>query len=101
MKIGAQTMSSISELIMRVNPSNEGITQAESWSRKALDITTDTKTKLQLESRKLFSRTPGTDPVCELALAVNLFNIGVFREVSLLRLSGTNINIIRMLDGRR
>ncbi|KAF8633509.1 hypothetical protein AX15_001416 [Amanita polypyramis BW_CC] len=79
---GAQTMSTISELIMRANPSNEGIAQAESWSRKALDITTDTKKKLEQESRKWFSGVSGTDPVCEVALAVSLFNIGVLREMA-------------------
>jgi len=78
---GAQTMSSISDLIIRANPTSDGIAQAESWSRKALDITTDARNKLRQESSKWFIRTPETDPTCELALAVSLYNIGVFRAM--------------------
>ena len=78
---GAQTMSSISDLIIRVNPTSDGIVQAESWSRKALDITTDARSKLRQESSKWFSSTPKTDPTCEFALAVSLYNIGVLRAV--------------------
>ncbi|KAF8740058.1 hypothetical protein AX14_008965 [Amanita brunnescens Koide BX004] len=78
---GAQTMSSISDLIIRVNPTSDGIVQAESWSRKALDITTDARSKLRQESSKWFSSTPKTDPTCEFALAVSLYNIGVLRAM--------------------
>ena len=82
---GAQTMSSISDLIIRVNPTSDGIAQAESWSRKALDITNDTRDKLRHESSKWFSKSPKTDPACEFALAVSLYNIGVLRAVIIVR----------------
>ncbi|KAK2461282.1 hypothetical protein APHAL10511_006809 [Amanita phalloides] len=76
---GAQTMSSICELLMRVNPSTDGIAQAESWSRRALDITMDARNKLRRERTKW---TQEMDPICEVALAVSLFNIGVLREMA-------------------
>lgn len=78
-------MSSISDLIIRVNPTSDGIAQAESWSRKALDVTNDTRDKLRYESSKWFSKTPTTDPVCEFALAVSLYNIGVLRAVIIIQ----------------
>ncbi len=78
-------MSSISDLIIRANPTSDGIVQAESWSRKALDITTDARNKLRQKSSRWFSRTPETDPTCELALAVSLYNIGVLRAVIIVR----------------
>lgn len=78
-------MSSISDLIIRANPTSDGIEQAESWSRKALDITTDARNKIRQKGSKWFSRTPETDPTCELALAVSLYNIGVLRAVIIVR----------------
>ncbi|KAF8637891.1 hypothetical protein AX17_002514 [Amanita inopinata Kibby_2008] len=91
---GAQTMSSISELIIRSDLSGEGFTQAEAWARKALDVTNDTKSKLEKKSKKWIGGTSEVEPACELALAVSLFNIGVLREMA-----GDTKEAKRMLKG--
>ncbi|KAM6503461.1 hypothetical protein JOM56_000404 [Amanita muscaria] len=82
---GAQIMSTISEIIMRVKPTEEGLYQAEAWSRKALDIAEGTRDKMHKKGRKwcaLLDKGTHTDETCEVALAVSLFNIGILREMT-------------------
>jgi hypothetical protein len=76
-------MSAISGLIMRVNPTEEGVAQAEAWSRKALDIANAAKAA---QVRKTWfgrsDKSSDVDQTCDIALAVSLFNIGVLREMA-------------------
>ncbi|PFH49556.1 hypothetical protein AMATHDRAFT_147399 [Amanita thiersii Skay4041] len=90
---GAQTMSSISELIMRADPSNQGIAQAETWARKAFGIINEARAELQDGSKKWIGGTQASDPTCEIAYAVSLFNIGALREMA-----GDTVEAKRFLD---
>ena len=76
-------MSAISALIMHVNPTEEGVSQAEAWSRKALDIAN--AAKVEQVRKTWFGRSDkpsAVDQTCDVALAVSLFNIGILRGMA-------------------
>ncbi|KAF8887616.1 hypothetical protein BD779DRAFT_507254 [Infundibulicybe gibba] len=68
---GAQVMLSLSELIMRREPTAQVRHQAEAWAAKGLDILADA------------AKRPKEDgSICDYALAAALFNMGVLREMA-------------------
>jgi hypothetical protein len=70
---GAQMMGHLSELIIRGGKGapSERLQQAEAWARKSLSIAQNTK-----------RLSPHQIPMCEIAYAVALFNVGMMRELA-------------------
>ncbi|KAJ3560148.1 hypothetical protein NP233_g11025 [Leucocoprinus birnbaumii] len=68
---GAQLMTSISEMIIRNNLSRESVQQAEQWAMKGLEVVVATR-----------KATKEPIPICEVAYAVQLFNMASIRAVS-------------------
>jgi len=68
---GAQIMTSISEMIIRNQLSRESVQQAEQWAMKGLEVV--------IATRKA-SKVPIA--ICEIAYAVQLFNMASLRAVS-------------------
>lgn len=68
---GAQIMNSISELIIRGEPTAEAHHQAESWAVKGLEILVKATEESQAEKCA----------TCEVGLAVSLVSLGALREV--------------------
>ncbi|KAF8887521.1 hypothetical protein BD779DRAFT_1526715, partial [Infundibulicybe gibba] len=67
---GAQVMLSLSELIMRREPTAQVRHQTEAWAAKGLDILADA------------AKRPKEDgSICDYALAAALFNMGVLQEM--------------------
>lgn len=66
-------MGHLSELIIRggTGPPSERLQQAEAWARKSLSIAQNTK-----------RLSPHQIPMCEIAYAVALFNVGMMRELA-------------------
>ncbi|KAF9010013.1 hypothetical protein BDQ17DRAFT_1388040 [Cyathus striatus] len=67
---GAQLMGNISELIMRGNPSQDSLAQAEAWAQKGLEVAD--------KERKGFRK----HAICDVAYAVMLYNLAMVREMS-------------------
>lgn len=67
----AQLMGNISELILRTKNDPESLVQAEAWANKGLEIASRVR-------KGSFT----THPVCEVAYACMLFNLGMIREMS-------------------
>lgn len=71
-------MGNIAELILRTHPEEpipaEIVQQAETWAKKGLDISK--------AARKEAAKCGTTEPTCDVAYAVLLFNFAVIREVS-------------------
>lgn len=68
---GAQLMTSVSEMIIRNQLSRETVQQAEQWAMKGLEVVVSTRKA---------SKEP--IPMCEIAYAVQLFNMASLRAVS-------------------
>jgi len=68
---GSQIMTSISEMIIRNQLSRETVQQAEQWAMKGLEVVVAT-------------RKASKEPIaiCEVAYAVQLFNMASLRAVS-------------------
>lgn len=67
-------MGNVADLILRRSTSSEAITQAESWAKKGLEVTSAARM-----SRSAID-------VCEVAYAVLLYNFAMIREVLYLAL---------------
>ncbi|PPQ76323.1 hypothetical protein CVT24_008382 [Panaeolus cyanescens] len=67
---GAQLMGNVADLILRRSISPEAITQAESWAKKGLEITSGAR------------MARGPIEACEVAYAVLLYNFAMIRELS-------------------
>ncbi|KAF6745038.1 hypothetical protein DFP72DRAFT_1051606 [Ephemerocybe angulata] len=66
-----QLIGNISELILRTKNGPESLVQAEAWANKGLEIASRVR-------KGSFT----THPVCEVAYACMLFNLGMIREMS-------------------
>ena len=68
---GSQIMTSISEMIIRNQLSRETVQQAEQWAMKGLEVV-------------IATRKASKEPIaiCEVAYAVQLFNMASLRAVS-------------------
>jgi hypothetical protein len=64
-------MGSIAEMIVRNEPSQESLAQAEQWAMKGLEVAVKTRK----DSKELI-------PICEVSYAVQLFNMASLRAVS-------------------
>ncbi|KAF7316205.1 hypothetical protein MIND_00138900 [Mycena indigotica] len=70
---GARMMNTIAQLVITAQPTQEGLTAAETWTARSLNIL-----KLAQDQAK---GSP-TDGTCETALAVTLINAGMLREMA-------------------
>ncbi|KAF7319001.1 hypothetical protein HMN09_00236200 [Mycena chlorophos] len=68
---GARLMNNISELVLRGQPTAEGLATAESWTLRSLGV-------LKIAQSKGKAHEP--DPTCDTALAITLINAGMLRE---------------------
>jgi hypothetical protein len=80
-EIGAQLMTSLSDLILR-NPNSQSVSetlhQAELWSKKALEIA------MQHSASNINNVVQ--DPNCDVALAFAAYNVGILKNVGCVRI---------------